>query len=263
MNTSRDTKIGQRVLAKLVLTSAATMLSLTYSTSAQTVQSAGNGASDANHFRVANRARLFPRAGFASRLVGGKFQGSNENATSGFVDLATIRKNPAEGKWLEVTFSNKTAYRCLRFFAPQESWANVAELEFYNGKIKVAGTPYGTFGSRDNNGNTFEKVFDGNTITFFDAAAPNSQYVGIEVAGFASTTSTSVGAMPVAADGNARRHYHIGNSLTDTIGEYMQAIAKSAGYVDDFFDRQTIPVRRCTSIGRQPAASAHLIVKLS
>jgi hypothetical protein len=189
---------------------------------------------------VANRARLFPRAGFSARLVGGKLQGSNENATSGFVDLAIISKKPPEGRWLEITFSNKTPYRYLRFFAPQESWANIAELEFYNGKTKITGTPYGTFGSRDNKGNTFDRAFDSDTTTFFDAAAPSSQYLGIEVA-TASVTAATTGVTPIASDGKARRHYHIGNSLTDTIGEYMRAIAQVAGYADDFFDRQTIP----------------------
>lgn len=37
------------------------------------------------------------------------------------------------------------------------------------------------------------------------------------------------------------RHYHVGNSLTDTEGELAQALARAAGFAGDFFDRQTIP----------------------
>jgi hypothetical protein len=233
-NTSAANITG-RVLVGLATSGKTAMPGVLAPTRAQTSQTAAT-----NNTKVANRARLFPRAGFAARLAGGKIQGSNENATSGFADLATIPKKVADSKWIDISFPNKIAYRYLRFFAPQESWANIAELEFYNGKNKIAGTPYGTFGSRDNNGNTFERAFDSDIKTFFDAPAPNSQYLGIEIA-TASNATVSSAMMPVTADGKARRHYHIGNSLTDTIGEYMRATAKSAGYADDFFDRQTIP----------------------
>ncbi len=187
---------------------------------------------------VVNRVRLYPRAGFAARLKGAKIQGSNQNATSGFVDLATVGTIP-ENQWTEIKFANTASYQFLRVFMPNESWANVAEVEFYNGNTKIAGQPYGTFGSRDNSGNTYDKAFDGDTSTFFDAPIANSQYLGIQVAGVGTTAVTNT-TTPIAG-GKARRHYHIGNSLTDTIGEFMQANAKAAGYADDFFDRQTIP----------------------
>jgi hypothetical protein len=43
------------------------------------------------------------------------------------------------------------------------------------------GAPYGTFGSRDNQRQRLHKAFDGDTKTFFDAVAPNAQYLGIEI----------------------------------------------------------------------------------
>ena len=46
---------------------------------------------------VANAVRIYPRAGFASHMVGGEIQGSNESATAGFVTLAKITKAPREG----------------------------------------------------------------------------------------------------------------------------------------------------------------------
>ncbi|MBV9864975.1 MAG: carbohydrate-binding protein [Abitibacteriaceae bacterium] len=189
---------------------------------------------------ICNRVRFFPRPGFAKRMVGGKIQGSNLDATSGFVDLATIATPPPEGQWSELKFNNTTVYKYLRLFTPTDSWGNVAELEFYSGDTKMKGQPYGTYGSRNNSGNTFDKAFDGDTKTFFDAPIANSQYLGIVVAGVADSASTNSPTTPVA-NSKAHRHYHIGNSLTDTIGEYMQATAKVAGYNDDFFDRQTIP----------------------
>jgi hypothetical protein len=37
------------------------------------------------------------------------------------------------------------------------------------------------------------------------------------------------------------RSYHIGNSLTDGMGEYTRQLAIAAGYTDHWMDRQTIP----------------------
>src|SRR4028119_236876 len=144
-------------------------------------------------------------------MVGGEIQGSNESATGGFVTLATIDKAPREGEWTRLTLNNTQPYRFLRYFGPAGSYSTVAEIEFWSGDKKIEGTPYGTFGSRDNSGNAFNKAFDGDTKTFFDAVAPNAQYLGIEIkSGNQSSTSTA----PVAV-GNGLRAYHIGNSLTD------------------------------------------------
>jgi hypothetical protein len=97
--------------------------------------------------------------------------------------------------------------------------------------------PYGTFGSRDNSGNDYNKAFDSDTKTFFDAVAPNAQYLGIEIkSGNESSTPTS----PVVI-GNGLRAYHIGNSLTDGMNYYTQQLAIAAGFKDHFTDRQTIP----------------------
>lgn len=187
---------------------------------------------------VCDRVRLFPRAGFAARLIRGKIQGSNAGPTSGFVDLATINAAPPEGKWLELRFSNKRAYRFLRYFGPNDSFGNIAEIAFYAGDAKIAGTSYGTAGSRGEGGNIFAKALDGDTSTFFDAPLANAQYVGIEVEGRARASAAAAAQSPGAG---GYRHYHVGNSLTDTEGELAQALAQAAGFNGDFFDRQTIP----------------------
>jgi hypothetical protein len=102
---------------------------------------------------------------------------------------------------------------------------------------KIVGTPYGTFGSRDNSGNDYNRAFDGDTGTFFDAVAPTAQYLGIELkSGNESSTRTA----PVVV-GNDLRHYHIGNSLTDGMDAYTRELALAAGFKDAWADRQTIP----------------------
>ena len=187
---------------------------------------------------VCNHVRFFPRSGNAARMVGGKFQGSNIGPTSDFVDLATITQAPPEGQYSVLTFPNTKQYKFLRYYAPAGSYGNVAELEFDHGAAKISGKPFGTYGSLNNSGDTYLKAFDGDPNTFFDGPLADDQYAGIEVAGPGPTAS------PVnnyVVGGKGRRHYHIGNSLTDTEGEYTQAIAQSAGYLNDFFDRSTIP----------------------
>jgi hypothetical protein len=186
---------------------------------------------------IADAVRIFPRAGFAAQMVGGEIQGSNENATGGFVTIAKISKAPKEGEWTRIPLTNTKSYRFLRYFGPSGSYSTVAELEFFSGDKKIAGTPYGTFGSRDNSGNDYPKAFDGDPKSYFDAVAPNAQYLGIEIKG-AEAANAAAGSVVV---GNGLRHYHIGNSLTDTIPEYTKQIAIAAGYKDDFADRQTIP----------------------
>jgi hypothetical protein len=186
---------------------------------------------------IANAARIFPRAGFAAQMVGGEIQGSNESATGGFVTLAKIDNAPREGEWTRIALNNTQPYRFLRYFGPAGSYSTVAEIEFLSGDKKIEGAAYGTFGSRDNSGNDYHKAFDGDTKTFFDAVAPNAQYLGIEVkSGNQSNASTA----PIVI-GNGLRAYHIGNSLTDGMNYYTQQLAFAAGYKDHFTDRQTIP----------------------
>lgn len=133
---------------------------------------------------VVTQVRYFPRAGFASRMVGGKFQGSLDGTT--YTDLATITQTPTAGQYAVLPISAATAYRYLRYLAPTGGYGNIAELEFDSGTgsglKKLAGTPFGTPGSWQNHGNDFTKVFDGNTSTFFDAPDPgNADYAGIDL----------------------------------------------------------------------------------
>jgi hypothetical protein len=74
--------------------------------------------------------RYYPRESFASRMVGGKFQGSNTLDSIGYVDLYTIPSTPGTG-WNVVTIPNATAYRWVRYVSPNDGFGNIAEMEFY------------------------------------------------------------------------------------------------------------------------------------
>jgi hypothetical protein len=128
-----------------------------------------------------DQVRFYPRAGRAKRMVGGKFQGSNTNATSGFVDLATIAKTPSDRRWSEIRLANTQPYRYVRYLAPDGSYGNVAEIEFWGGTTKLRGTSFGSAASSSGAGNTYDKAFDGDTATFFEASAANGAHVGLDL----------------------------------------------------------------------------------
>jgi hypothetical protein len=127
------------------------------------------------------RIRFFPRKGHAGRMKGGRFTGSNDSATNGFVSLKEITVSPSEGQWSEISFSNSKVYRYIKYESPNGGWGNAAEIEFWHGKQKLNGQPFGTVGSRDDSGNDFSKALDGDTATFFDAVGPDNQYAGIDI----------------------------------------------------------------------------------
>lgn len=87
-----------------------------------------------------SKIRFYPRAGeeyFVQRMVGGKFQGSNTGNDTGYVDLFTI--TTALAGWNEVTLTNTTRYRYVRYLSPAESYCNVAEIEFYGAADAITG----------------------------------------------------------------------------------------------------------------------------
>jgi hypothetical protein len=132
-------------------------------------------------FKAVDKIRFYPRASFTARMVGGVFEGTNGDPVTGsYTKIYTITANPPLA-WTEVTVSLGD-YRYLRYRGPNGSYGNVAEIEFYRNGVKLTGTGYGTPGSYNNNGNTFEKALDGNVNTRFDGKVPNGVYVGIDTA---------------------------------------------------------------------------------
>ncbi len=74
---------------------------------------------------------VLARGGWAAgRIIGGKFQGSNISETKGYFDLYTI-KNDNDGVWNQIEVNNLGGYRYLRYLAPDGSYGNINEIEFY------------------------------------------------------------------------------------------------------------------------------------
>lgn len=112
----------------------------------------------AGNARKVVRIRFYPRNGFASRMVGGKFQGSNTSATGGYTDLYTISSTPATGLWTEVAISNQYSFRYLRYLGPNGGYCNIAEMEFITDSSTLPLIPQSTIA-----GHTFQ--WGGGVIT--------------------------------------------------------------------------------------------------
>jgi len=82
--------------------------------------------------------KYFPRSGWASRMVGGKFQGSGvADFSSAVVDLYTVPTEPPVS-WNEIAITNTSSFRYVRYLTPDYGYCNVAEIEFYGtGKSSV------------------------------------------------------------------------------------------------------------------------------
>lgn len=129
-------------------------------------------------------------------MVGGKFQGSNDN--SNWTDLATISQAPPSAQWSQVSIG-ATMYRYLRFLqAPSVGNRVLNELAFYNGSVRIQGTPFGTPGVAVNSPGiqNYQAVFDGDITTYFDGPTNGGNYVGIDTGPAATPTPTPTPANP-------------------------------------------------------------------
>lgn len=68
-----------------------------------------------------------PRAGYESRMVGGAFQGSNDQVN--WTNLATISTSPGD-TYTSIPIAGAPVYRYLRYYSGANCYGNVAEVEF-------------------------------------------------------------------------------------------------------------------------------------
>ncbi|HTJ00506.1 MAG TPA: LamG-like jellyroll fold domain-containing protein, partial [Dongiaceae bacterium] len=91
-----------------------------------------------NNDKVVTTIRYCPRSGYASRMVGGVFQGADNANFIGAVNLYTVPSAPLEGFFTPMPLTNTTAYRYVRYRGPNNGYCNVAELEFYGASVSPA-----------------------------------------------------------------------------------------------------------------------------
>jgi hypothetical protein len=136
----------------------------------------GGGSSGACNL---TKVRLYPRPGFANRLVGGKIQGA-ASQNGPWEDVLTV-SSASDNTWNEYTPTSQKTYATWRYLSPDGGYCNLAEVELWAGGSKLTGTAFGDGGGAWNNsGNTFDKALDGNTATFYDANNGSGSFVGID-----------------------------------------------------------------------------------
>ena len=147
--------------------------------------------------------RFYPRDNKPERMVGAILAASNDTdpMTGTYTTLHTISAEPPEG-WNEVTL-DLGSYRHYRLAMPNGSYGNIAELELYRGGDElITGTTFGTPGSWEGGPTAFDKAFDGNVETFFDAASADGNVIGItpgaaEIPGKVNSSVLNVGNLEV------------------------------------------------------------------
>ncbi len=115
---------------------------------------------------------------FNSRMSGGEFQGSNDEAFANAMVLHT-HQGITDGNWYDIPVNDENTYRFLRYIGPKGSYCNINELEFYDEKgNKIQGEIIGTEGE---SWARKENVFDGDILTGFGANSPDGNWVGIKL----------------------------------------------------------------------------------
>jgi hypothetical protein len=84
----------------------------------------------AGHAARVTKIRFVPRSNQPGRMTGGVFQGCTDGPAAGCHDLATVNWTPTYD-WYQLTVTDPTPYRWLRYVGPDNGFCNVAEIQFY------------------------------------------------------------------------------------------------------------------------------------
>jgi hypothetical protein len=87
---------------------------------------------DLGSARTVTELAFAPRAGWASRMVGGVFQASNTaDFSAGVVTAFTVTSAPAAGQLTTVGLALPTSYRYWRYLSPAGSFGDIAEFQLF------------------------------------------------------------------------------------------------------------------------------------
>jgi hypothetical protein len=135
---------------------------------------------DTSAVQTARLMRKYPKSRHVAlveqRLVGGSIEASNNKNFSPCATLYTIDSYPSLDLF---PLTDTTRYRYWRYRAPEKTYCNIAELQFYEaGCDTVArGKAMGTVAR---NTMSHEKAFDGDWLTIFHSNGSNDEWVGLD-----------------------------------------------------------------------------------
>lgn len=115
-----------------------------------------------------------------SLMNGGRFQGANKSDFSDAEDLYVFKGLTKPIYYNELTNNNKK-YKYARYLGPEGTNSTLSEIEFLdkNG-IEINGKQIGTPGSYADKGNTIEKVFDKDILSYFEGATISGSWAGLK-----------------------------------------------------------------------------------
>lgn len=117
---------------------------------------------------------------FMVRAAGGKFQAADDSTFSHPVTLHTIEQ-AADMNWVDILPDISRKFRYVRYLSGPDGYNNMAEIQFFSKNKLLTGSIIGTQEAfQDDPRRNFRKAFDGNPETFFDAAHPDSAWVGMD-----------------------------------------------------------------------------------
>jgi hypothetical protein len=129
---------------------------------------------------VLKRKYPWKGGGLDGRMNEGKFQGANKSDFSDAVTLYTFKRSTEPIFYsLPVKCSKRFAY--IRYCGANGTNSTLSELMFLdeNG-MEIQGEPIGTPGSYMDAGNTLDKAFDKDILTYYDGAKPDSTWIGLK-----------------------------------------------------------------------------------
>ncbi|BCU79451.1 autotransporter-associated beta strand repeat-containing protein [Luteolibacter sp. LG18] len=182
---------------------------------------------------VITQVNYQPRIGYAGRMTGGLFQGSNTpDFSSGVVTLSTIGGTPPAGMSSQ-NISNPGAFRYVRYLGPNNGYCNVAELQFhgYPNPAIVPAAPTGLAATAGNAKVTlaWTPPATATGFTVKRATVPGGPYVSlpgpVTGASFVDTTAT-----------NGATHYYVvsaSNATGESANSAEIAVTPSAGAPTD------------------------------
>lgn len=134
---------------------------------------------DYSHRKSVKLYRKYPKykhiSVYAERMKNGYFECSNTLDFKEKEVLYRITKTPLTST-NEVEVFPSSAYRYIRYIAPDSSWVNVGELGFFSVTDKVDGVPFASRGTRHEN---LMKAFDNNIETYYTEEKVGA-YIGID-----------------------------------------------------------------------------------
>ena len=118
------------------------------------------------------------------RMIGGKIEVAKDSLfNDSIITLYTISNYGINTEEIDLSHIDE-AYRYWRYYSPNGSYCNIAELFFYEkDSIRPSyGKIIGTKGAHTHNNDKFTKevAFDGDALTFFDSPHVDGSWVGLD-----------------------------------------------------------------------------------